>query len=471
MLFNSTEFLKFFAAFALLYWLVRGSLRWRNVLIVAGSCLFYGWWNPWFLILILISTVLDFFIGLALKKHPNPKHRKQLLAVSISASLGILGVFKYYDFFAASLGQWLVAAGWSAQPWLLHVILPVGISFYTFQTMSYTIDVYRGHIEPTRNFIDFMAYVTFFPQLVAGPIERATHLLPQFARAHVIDRAMVEEGVWLIVWGMFKKVVIADNLAPLVEMIYGGTVYSGSTVVLATVAFGFQIYCDFSGYSDIARGLARLLGFDIMVNFNLPYWTHNLREFWQRWHISLSTWLRDYLYIPLGGNRKGPARTSINLLLTLVLAGLWHGAAWNFVLWGLLHGIGVVVYHRWHGRARPTPSAAPGGLSLALSWFGTMVFVFYGWLLFRADSLNQIQRMTIALLDWSCPVWMVSYLVNLGVFILPLLAMEMWQWKNRDRLVALKIPTLARAGLQGVLLLAIIYYWETGAQPFIYFQF
>ena len=279
---------------------------------------------------------------------------------------------------------------------------------------------------------------------------------------------MLEEGIWLIVWGMFKKVVIADNLDPLVNMVYQNDTYSGPAVALATVAFGFQIYCDFSGYSDIARGLARVLGFDIMVNFNLPYFASNIREFWQRWHISLSTWLRDYLYISLGGNRRGAARTYANLFITMLLGGLWHGAAWNFVLWGALHGAGLVIHRAVAGR---TARERASGFGTVAGWFITMVFVFYGWLLFRAQSFEQIVNMTRALADWSAPAWIGSYVINLIAFILPLLLVELWQFRSRNRLVALSLPAWGKALLQAILLLAIILYWERTALPFIYFQF
>jgi alginate O-acetyltransferase complex protein AlgI len=466
MLFNSGVFLKFFAGFLLLYWLVRSNLRARNILIVAASYLFYGWWDYRFLGLILLSSVVDYFVGLGIARQTDPHRRKVWLALSIVANLGILGFFKYFGFFVSSLAALFQKLDLPFQTSTLNVILPVGISFYTFQAMSYTIDVYRGTIPVCRNLVNFLAFVSFFPQLVAGPIERAAHLLPQFERTLAINRSMLEEGVWLILWGMFKKVVVADNLAALVSMVYQNDTYSGPAVALATVAFGFQIYCDFSGYSDIARGLARVLGFDIMVNFNLPYFASNIREFWQRWHISLSTWLRDYLYISLGGNRRGEARTYTNLFLTMLLGGLWHGAAWNFVLWGAWHGLGLIVHRAFAAR---TNRAA--GFRTALGWLLTMLFVFYGWLLFRAQSFDQILNMTRSLSDWSTPKWIGSYLTNLVVFVIPLLAVEVWQFRSRNLLVCLSLSRWALGALQGLLLLAIVLYWERVEVPFIYFQF
>jgi alginate O-acetyltransferase complex protein AlgI len=469
MLFNSGVFLKFFAGFLLLYWLVRNHLRARNILIVAASYLFYGWWDYRFLGLILISSVLDYAVGLGIARQSDPRRRKLWLTASIVVNLVILGFFKYFDFFATSLAAALQKMGVPFQTFTLGIILPVGISFYTFQAMSYTIDVYRGNIPACRNLVNFLAFVSFFPQLVAGPIERASHLLPQFERPLSITGPMLEEGIWLMIRGMFKKVVIADNLDALVNMVYQNPVYSGPLAALGTIAFGFQIYCDFSGYSDIARGTARTLGFDIMVNFNLPYFASNMREFWQRWHISLSTWLRDYLYISLGGNRRGAARTYVNLFVTMLLGGLWHGAAWNFVLWGAWHGIGLIIHRAWSSTTRRDAEAAAG--RRGLSWLLTMGFVFYGWLLFRAQSFDQIVNMTRSLGLFSLPDWTGSYVVNLAAFLAPLLLIELWQFRSGDVLVALRLPRWGKATLQGVLLLAIMFFWERTELPFIYFQF
>jgi len=484
MLFNSAVFLQFFAAFLLLYWLVRNSLAARNLLIVVASYLFYGWWAPertpslsestnyalgllWhcrFLGLLVATSLFDFLVGLGLAKLTTPRQRKLLVAASVAANLSVLGFFKYCNFFIQSVSTALDHLGLDVSLPTLNLVLPVGISFYTFQSMSYTIDVYRGQLAPTRRVTDFLAFVSFFPQLVAGPIERASHLLPQFQQTRVITRAMLEEGVWLILWGLFKKVVIADNCAPLVEIVYGNAAYTGPAVLLGTVAFALQIYCDFSGYSDIARGTARVLGFDIMWNFHIPYAATSPREFWRRWHISLSTWLRDYLYISLGGNRRGLGRTYLNLIVTMLLGGLWHGAAWNFVLWGLWHGAGLVAQ-------RITGGSELRKTLRMLSWAGTMVFILYGWLLFRADSLTQVAAMTRALADFSFPPWTSSFALNLTVFSLPLVLMESWMTVARNQLVPLSLPTPVRSLLQGVMLVAIVIFWERKEVPFIYFQF
>ena len=495
MLFNSDVFLRFFLAFLFLYWLVRNNLKTRNVLIVAASYLFYGWWAPagdttaftadftgyllsalWhcrFLGLLVLTSLVDFSVGLGLERLPSGVQRKWLLRASIAVNLGILGFFKYWNFFADSFASALAALGLEVEPRALSVVLPVGISFYTFQSMSYAIDVYRREVPATRSLIHFLAFVSFFPQLVAGPIERASHLLPQFGRPVVITRGMLEEGIWLILWGMFKKVALADNFAPLVEMVFGAgkvsMTYGALTVVVGTLAFGLQIYCDFSGYSDIARGAARVLGFDIMWNFNLPYAATNLREFWRRWHISLSSWLRDYLYISLGGNRRGQFRTYVNLLITMLLGGLWHGAAWNFVLWGLWHGLGLAFLRSRFASWQLFVSHP--FLGRVFAWLITMLFVFYGWLLFRAHSWEQIVAMTRALGHFSAPMWMGSFAINLVAFALPLLLMELWQFKAGNRLVALTLPVWAKAALQGALLIGILLFWERAKEPFIYFQF
>jgi len=477
MLFNSTVFLQFFTAFLLLYWMCRGSLLARNVLIVVSSYIFYGWWQPvpgqWdlrFLGLLFASSTFDFCVGLGLEKlDHNPRGRRALLLGSMLVNLGILGFFKYCNFFIESFATISNQLGLGIGTRTLEIVLPVGISFYTFQSMSYAIDVYRRALPATRNYLNFLAFVSFFPQLVAGPIERASHLLPQFERPRIIDRAMLQEGFWLLVWGMFKKVVLADSLAPLVDLVFNGSNTSGPATLLATLAFGLQIYCDFSGYSDIARGLARLLGFDIMWNFQLPYTAVNLRDFWRRWHISLSTWLRDYLYISLGGNRRGPARTYFNLLATMILGGLWHGAAWNFVLWGLWHGAGLAIHRAVAG---DSAAAARRGRAVAVvSWTGTMAFVFYGWLLFRARSLEQVVTLTGSLGQWTAPPWIGSFALCLVVFALPLVAMELWQRKTNNLLAPLRLAPVPRFVLQGALIYGIILFWTREKAAFIYFQF
>ncbi len=483
MLFNSEIFLQFFAAFLLLYYVVRRHLQARNWLIVAASYLFYGWWDYRFLSLLLFSSLLDYGVGLGLERLTEPRSRKLLLGLSVFCNLAILGFFKYFGFFTESLAEFLGRLGLAVHIRTFEIILPVGISFYTFQTMSYALDVYRWKMKATRNLAEFLAFVSFFPQLVAGPIERGWHLLPQFSKTLRISRSMLEEGIWLCIWGLYKKVVLADNLAPLVEMVYDHPRPGSAMVTLATVAFAFQIYCDFSGYSDIARGTARMLGFDIMLNFNLPYVAVSVREFWARWHISLSTWLRDYLYISLGGNRGGLAKTCRNLFATMLLGGLWHGAAWNFVFWGAWHGAGLVIHRLWieWRRGRNAPDAAapmldlrrasPGFLRNLAGWALTIVFVLYGWLLFRAGSVEQIGILTGALGDFVYPPWHASYYLNLAVFTIPLVAVQIWQRQTNDLLAPLRLPVWGRTLLQGALVIAILLFWEKEKAPFLYFQF
>jgi len=466
MQFNSAEFLKFFAAFLLLYHLVRGHLAARNALVVGASYLFYGWWDYRFLALLLGTSLLDYWVAQRLDRADTALARRRWLRLSLVGNLGVLGVFKYCGFFADTFAAVLARLGFEPHLPTLRLVLPVGISFYTFQTLSYTLDVYRRQLPPCRDLVAFLAYVAFFPQLVAGPIERAGHLLPQFGRTRVITRDHLAEGIWLLLWGLFKKVVIADNLAPLVDLVYQNPANSGPLVVLGTIAFGFQIYADFSGYSDIARGLARVLGFDLRWNFNLPYGAHNVREFWQRWHVSLSTWLRDYLYISLGGNRRGPGRTRLNLMLTLLLGGLWHGAAWHFVAWGAWHGAGLLGHRWWLERRTGRPPRRHLG-----AWLLTMAFVLYGWLLFRASSLGHAWELTRCLARLETPPWVGSYLISLAAFTLPLVAMQLWQARRDNLLVALTLPCAGLAALEGALLLAITMFWQKGGVPFIYFQF
>ena len=341
MLFNSIDFAIFLPVVFLLYWFVANkNLKLQNLLITVASYFFYGWWDWRFLSLIFFSTIVDYSVGLALKKSDNVNKRKLLLWTSIFVNLGFLGVFKYYNFFLDNFLEVFSLMGSNISANSLNIILPVGISFYTFQTLSYTIDVYRKKLEPTRDFIAFAAFVGFFPQLVAGPIERATNLLPQFytKRKFVYNQAV--DGLRQILWGLFKKIVIADNCAEYANMIFNNSEdFSGSTLILGAVFFTFQIYGDFSGYSDIAIGTARLFGFNLMRNFAFPYFSRDIAEFWRRWHISLSTWFRDYLYIPLGGSRGGTKMKIRNTFIIFIVSGFWHGANWTFIVWGFLNAL------------------------------------------------------------------------------------------------------------------------------------
>jgi len=467
MLFNSTDFLIFFGVFLLGYLLTQGNLFLRNLLVVVSSYVFYSWWDPRFTVLLLFTSVVDFVVARLLDQPPVEARGRVFLAASIVLNLGVLGVFKYFNFFRESFQSLLTTLGVETQWAGWNVVLPVGISFYTFQSMSYVVDVYRRQMPACHDWLRFLAYVSFFPQLVAGPIERGARLLPQFCRRLTITFADVEQGIWLAIWGMFKKVVLADNLAPLVELVYQQPTTSGPMVVLGTIAFGLQIYCDFSGYCDIACGVAKLLGFNLMLNFNLPYSATSLRDFWRRWHISLSTWLRDYLYVPLGGNRESQARTYVNLGITMLLGGLWHGASLTFVLWGLWHGLGLMANRWWEQRSRRHPSRCPAWLG----WLATQAFVLYGWMLFRAVSLDQAIAFSGAWWNLSVPGWWFPYVKNLAVLAAPLAAMQLWQWRSGNLNAALRLPRWTRAALQAAMVLTIVAFWEPESSPFIYFQF
>lgn len=346
MLFNSIDFALFFPAVFILYWIFAKHLKARNTLILTSSYLFYGWWDWRFLFLIIISSFVDYYVGKWLNRTEDSKKRKGLLLISLFFNLGFLVYFKYTNFFIETFVDSFKLFGKDLEISTLQIILPVGISFYTFQTLSYTIDIYRKQLKPTKDWLSFFAFVSFFPQLVAGPIERASHLLPQFYKTYKFNYNQVKSGLLLMAFGLFKKMVIADRLAILVNQVYNNpSDYHGVEIVIATVFFAFQIYCDFSGYSDIAIGLARTMGFDLMKNFDSPYLSKSITEFWRRWHISLSTWFRDYVYIPLGGSRNGKYKTYANLFIVFLVSGLWHGAAMTFIVWGAIHGF-IIVFEK-----------------------------------------------------------------------------------------------------------------------------
>jgi alginate O-acetyltransferase complex protein AlgI len=342
MVFNSLEFFIFLPIVYILYWFVfKKHLKAQNILILVASYVFYGLWDWRFLSLILLSTLVDYFVSINMDAVEQPSKRKQWLWVSVIFNLGLLGYFKYFNFFVDSWVDMVSLFGYHMKStWTLRVILPVGISFYTFQTMSYSFDVYYKKLQPTRDFISFAAFVSFFPQLVAGPIERASQLLPQIQQKRSFMYAQAVVGLKLILWGLFKKVVIADSLGPLVDDIFSNySAYPSSTLILGAVFFSFQIYGDFSGYSDIAIGTAKLFGIELMSNFKFPYFSRSIAEFWRRWHISLSSWFQAYIYVPLGGSRHGKFKTIMNVFIVFLVSGFWHGANWTFVLWGFLHAM------------------------------------------------------------------------------------------------------------------------------------
>jgi alginate O-acetyltransferase complex protein AlgI len=471
--FNSYPFALFFAALLPTYWLLR---KWRgaqNLLLLGAGYYFYACWNPRFLALLVLSTVVDYACGLWIDRFESRRERRWILAISIALNLGVLGYFKYSNFFADSLQSLFLRAGVSVPLWHLKVVLPIGISFYTFQSMSYVIDVYRREIKPTGNLIQFATFVSFFPHLVAGPIMRATSLLPQVSARRRFDLHQFYEGSYLIFWGLVKKVVVADNLAMLVNDLFGRwQSLDGGSCLLAVYAFAFQIYGDFSGYTDIARGVAKCLGFEIPLNFNLPYFATSPKEFWNRWHISLSRWLRDYLYIPLGGSHSGTLLTYRNLMLTMVLGGLWHGAAWTFVVWGVYHGVLLVV----HRLASPWLAAIqPRDPIDRACWAGLRMFVTFhlvcaGWLIFRATTLEQaIGMLTSIAFRPAIPA--AAYLAPVAFLIIPLWIVQFVQFSARDLNVIARTPWYVRSVFYTACFYAIVLAGQFGGQQFIYFQF
>ena len=479
MVFNSLIFLVFFAVVYAAYRALPH--RGQNWLLLVSSYVFYGWWDWRFAGLLAATSFFSWGSGLAIarcRERGNARGAWWTSFANIALNLGILGFFKYWNFFADSFATLFGHFGLGLEPRLLGIVLPVGISFYTFQALSYSIDVYRGQLEPTRDWVDFFAFVAFFPQLVAGPIERAGHLLPQMANPRTVTGEKVRTGAWLAVWGLFKKVVIADNLSAMVDSTYGAAGATGAMGLMATYAFAMQIYCDFSGYSDMARGLARMMGFDLMENFRLPYLAADPKEFWARWHISLSTWLKDYIYIPLGGNRRGARRQTANLFATMLLGGLWHGAAWTFVAWGAYHGALLAGWHVWARRrlagGRNPPPRAPDGGGRWL-WVRRVVMfhlICLGWVFFRAGSFAEVWNvMAGTFTRWAWDVRAANMLTALVLLCWPLWAVQAVQEKAGSREVVGKLSLVPRTALYLVMALMFVWLANTGGGAFIYFQF
>jgi len=477
MLFNSAEFLVFLPIVLALYWVMHDRLRSQNLILLVASYAFYGWWDYRFLGLIIVSTVVDYVIARVLSGTEVPRHRTLLLVASLVANLSVLGFFKYFDFFVDSFVAVMGTIGLEPATPALSIVLPVGISFYTFQKLSYTFDVYRRRMEPEPNLLTFAVYVAFFPQLVAGPIERARKLLPQIQRRRTRpDATDLWSAFLLILSGLFKKVVLADGLTTVVESRFANPGAHGSLSLLIGVwAFSIQIYGDFSGYSSIARGIARLFGIELMRNFEQPYLSTSVTQFWRTWHISLSTWLHDYLYVPLGGNRSGRWRTYRNLVLTMVLGGLWHGAAWTFVAWGAAHGV-LLAVHRALGayepRGRPL---APRPTDL---WKVVATFHLVGlaWVFFRADSFGAAGEYFSGLLritDLAAPgdLGMASALVLVAVFLVAMVSLD-WVDRSRASIRPLQRWGAIRIGVPVGVMVAALIVWSGGApEPFIYFRF
>lgn len=465
MLFVEPRFFVFFLAVAALYWSLPGN-RPRKLLLLGASYLFYAAWDWRFLSLILASSLIDYLVAWRLDLTERPGTRRVLLTLSLVSNLGLLGFFKYFHFFEDSLVQLLARFGIEMSHTTLHIVLPVGISFYTFQTLSYTIDVYRGSLKAERDFLDVALFVAFFPQLVAGPIVRAAEFLPQLSRPRRREDVAVRSCLALFLVGFFKKACVSDNVAPFVDRVFQAPAgFSAMAVWTGVALYAVQIYCDFSGYSDMAIASAGLLGFQLPENFRAPYFATSITDFWRRWHISLSTWLRDYLYIALGGNRRGRVRTYLNLMLTMLLGGLWHGAAWNFVIWGGLHGSGLAFHRRW--RDRPVRWKRLRALA---GWLLTLGFVLLAWIFFRAESLGRALEFLRTCVTFESPGTQVAPLILLAA--LPVLAGVHWlSWRHRwlERVAGLRPAAFALAlGIGFAVAVALVH---QGHRPFIYFQF
>lgn len=483
MLFNSLDFAIFLPIVFILYWFVfNKNLRLQNLLICVASYVFYGWWDWRFLSLIFFSSLIDYLVGLQLSKTEVPKKRKMLLWVSIIVNIGLLGFFKYFNFFLDNFVSAFSFFGYEIPTNSLNIILPVGISFYTFQTLSYSIDVYRKNLQPTRDFIAFTAFVSFFPQLVAGPIERATNLLPQFYKKRTFDYSKATDGMRQILWGLFKKMVIADNCALYANEIFNNSEdYSASTLFMGAIFFTFQIYGDFSGYSDIAIGTSRLFGFNLKQNFAFPYFSRDIAEFWRRWHISLSTWFRDYLYIPLGGSQGGTWMKVRNTFIVFIVSGFWHGANWTFIVWGALNAVYFLPLllrdkNRFHLGAIAENKFLPnfrefGGMVL------TFVLTVIAWIFFRAESLEHAFAFLDAMISFdlfNLPDYSIRKKVYPTVWLLGFFVLVEWLGRaNKYGICGVKenVPLVLRWVFYSFIIFLIGMYMETNESPFIYFQF
>jgi len=477
MLFNSLDFALFLPIVFVLYWFVfRKSLKAQNLFIVVVSYVFYGWWDWRFLGLILFSTLVDFTIGARLRKTKKLKQRKLLLVTSVAVNIGLLGFFKYYNFFLENFIKAFSFLGQDIQSNSLNIILPVGISFYTFQTLSYTIDVYRNKLKPTSSFIQFAAFVSFFPQLVAGPIERATHLLPQFQIKKKFDARLAIEGLHLIIWGLFKKIVIADNCAQFANDIFSNyTSYSSTTLFLGAFYFAFQIYGDFSGYSDIAIGTARLFGFKLMRNFAFPYFSRDIAEFWRRWHISLSTWFRDYVYIPLGGSRGSKTQQIRNVFIIFIVSGFWHGANWTFMVWGALNALYFLPLLLLKLNRRHTGFSFEKPKSLFFNEFFSMLITFlltlFAWVFFRAKSLDVAVDYLIHFFKFTFYFDKLQ-IERFSFEILPLvLLLILIEWFTRNKEYPTQDAKRPIISISVIILLIILFGSFSSIHEFIYFQF
>ncbi len=483
MLFNSIDFAIFLPIVFILYWFVfEKNLKLQNFFIVVVSYIFYGWWDWRFLSLILFSTLVDYSMGVLLSKEEKSTKRRLFLWISITVNLGFLGFFKYYNFFLDNFITAFSFWGYKINARGLDIVLPVGISFYTFQTLSYTIDVYKRKLKPTKDIIAFMAFVSFFPQLVAGPIERATNLLPQFYKRRNFDYDKAVDGLKQILWGFFKKIVIADNAAQIANEIFNHSAnYSGSTLVLGALFFTFQIYGDFSGYSDIAIGTSRLFGFNLMQNFNFPYFSRDIAEFWRRWHISLSTWFRDYLYIPLGGSRGGMTMRIRNTFIIFIVSGFWHGANWTFIVWGALNALYFLPLLLLGKNRINTNTVAEGKYFPSLKEFIQMAITFsytvLAWIFFRAENINHAFKYLSAIFSkslFTIPHFKGSIQGKRTIILIVYFLIVEWFGRNEQyaiKNIGREWNTILRWCWYAFLISLIGIYMQTIETPFIYFQF
>lgn len=482
MLFNSIGFALFLPIVFLLYWFAtRGNLKRQNILLLVSSYFFYSCWDYRFLSLLIFSTLLDYFTGIKIHEATTNRRKLSWLWLSICVNLGFLGVFKYYNFFAESFADALSLVGLQSNFGTLQVILPVGISFYTFHGLSYVLDIYNNRIKPERNFIDYSVFVSFFPLLVAGPIERATHLLPQILKKREFDYSKAVDGLRQILWGLFKKIVIADNCAEYANTIFNNSGdYTGSTLLVGALFFTFQIYCDFSGYSDIALGTARLFGIDLLRNFAFPYFSRDIAEFWRRWHISLSSWFRDYLYIPLGGSKGGTWSKVKNTFIIFLVSGFWHGANWTFIVWGLLNALYIIPSIIFQTNRNNLDIVAKGKYIPTVKEFVSMGLTFvltvFAWIVFRANNLDHAVSIISEIFSGSfltMPYYpgigrSVSVVFLTGLFLII-------EWLGREQQYAIARLTLqwykpVRWAMYYGIIIAIFYFAGKG-QQFIYFQF
>lgn len=476
MFFNSLDYAIFLPIVFTLYWLLNGRHTWQNIILLIASYVFYAWWDYRFLGLLIFSTLLDYFSGHKIEQATGGK-KKMWLIISTTVNLGFLAVFKYYNFFIDSLSSVIHAGGGTVQFTMLSIVLPVGISFYTFHGLSYVFDIYYGRTKPINNFVDYSLFVSFFPLLVAGPIERATHLLPQLQKSRPFNYEQSVDGLRQILWGLFKKIVIADNCAEYVNIIFKHPEdYSGSTLVLGAVLFAFQIYGDFSGYSDIALGSARLFGVELLRNFAYPYFSRDIAEFWRRWHISLSSWFRDYLYYPLGGSREGKAKAVRNTFIIFLVSGIWHGANWTFVIWGLLNAIYFLPLLLLNRNRNNLEIVAQGkvvpSVREVLAMLGTFALTTFAWIFFRADNVTKA-------FEYIAQIFTSSLFNVPEIFPLTTLALVggllIVEWLGREqpyalRSIGVKVPAYVRWGFYYSIII-LVFMYSGKEQQFIYFQF